>query len=390
MPLTLNEIYHSTKRQYHLSLLAGESGLYNIMNWVYITEDSSTQDFLKGGELVITTGMHFTNDDILYQFIENLIARNTCGLIINTGKYILADDISYKITQLCEKNHFPLLIMPWEIHIHDITRDYYNRIFLDSQMDTSITNAFISCIRKDYNFEASLDILEDFGYPRTCEYCISILHFPDSDFTDSQKQALLFEIESHLKIQELHLHVTLYKSLFLFVYQSDSAETIRKTMEEISAHLKKYHSQYSSYIGIGSFVHQLTDLETSYKRAIAALSVAYNDGSPIFSFDEMGFFRILYSVNDRELLEKYEAEYLSEIAYYDAVHKTNYLETLRQYLICNGSIQAIAANMYCHRNTVTYRIHVIKENWKINLDDTQSRFHLMAAFYIRDYLSLLA
>ena len=39
--------------------------------------------------------------------------------------------------------------MPWEVHIYDITRDYYNRIFMDTQKDTSITDAFLSFIEED-------------------------------------------------------------------------------------------------------------------------------------------------------------------------------------------------------------------------------------------------
>ena len=54
MPLTLNELYIQTKHQYHLSMIAGETGIDHIMNWVYVSEDSSTHDFLKGGELIIT------------------------------------------------------------------------------------------------------------------------------------------------------------------------------------------------------------------------------------------------------------------------------------------------------------------------------------------------
>ena len=50
MPLTLNELYTQTKHQYHLSMIAGETGIDHIMNWVYVSEDSSTHDFLKGGD----------------------------------------------------------------------------------------------------------------------------------------------------------------------------------------------------------------------------------------------------------------------------------------------------------------------------------------------------
>ena len=45
MPLTLNELYIQTKHQYHLSMIAGETGIDHIMNWVYVSEDSSTHDF---------------------------------------------------------------------------------------------------------------------------------------------------------------------------------------------------------------------------------------------------------------------------------------------------------------------------------------------------------
>ena len=72
MPLTLNELYTQTKHQYHLSMIAGETGIDHIMNWVYVSEDSSTHDFLKGGELIITTGINCQDEASLYDFIETI------------------------------------------------------------------------------------------------------------------------------------------------------------------------------------------------------------------------------------------------------------------------------------------------------------------------------
>mgnify|MGYP000485505101 CR=1 FL=1 len=71
MPLTLNELYTQTKQQYHFSMIAGEAGIDHIMNWVYVSEDSSTHDFLKGGELIITTGINCQDEASLYDFIVN-------------------------------------------------------------------------------------------------------------------------------------------------------------------------------------------------------------------------------------------------------------------------------------------------------------------------------
>lgn len=68
---------------------------------------------------------------------------------------------------------------------------------------------------------------------------------------------------------------------------------------------------------------------------------------------------------------------------YDKAHKSFCLETLYQYLICSGSIQKIAEAMFCHRNTVNYRVRILRETLGLPLDNVQDRFELLAAFYVR-------
>ena len=62
-------------------MIAGEAGIDHIMNWVYVSEDSSTHDFLKGGELIITTGINCQDEASLYDFIETMIKSHTCGFM---------------------------------------------------------------------------------------------------------------------------------------------------------------------------------------------------------------------------------------------------------------------------------------------------------------------
>ncbi len=386
MPLTLDEIYTATKNQYHLSLIAGIDGLHHIMNWVYISEDSSTHDFLKGGELIITTGIKCQNEQDLYNFISVMIQSHTCGMILNTGNYILTEHITQRIKDLCNHAHYPLLTMPWKIHIYDITRDYYNRIFVDTQQDTSITDAFLTYIEKDtIKYRDAGRILEEYNYLRIDSYDICILHCQDQLISEDLKLRLLFRMESNIKTENLPLHIAFYKNRFVFIFHSSYEEKIYKVMNNTIKTLQLSYKNLHFYAGIGTVIHNLEYLSTSYQRALVALSMAKNQKKTIISFNEMGFFKLLHSVNDPQLLQEYEKEYLEPIETYDQIHDTNYLETLHQYLLCNGSIQQVAANMFCHRNTITYRIHVLEENWHLNLDDTISRFHLMTAFFIRNY-----
>ena len=146
MPLTLNELYTQTKHQYYFSMIAGEAGIDHIMNWVYVSEDSSTHNFLKGGELIITTGINCQDEASLYDFIETMIKSHTCGMILNTGKYILSEDITDSIKALCDKHNYPLIEMPWEVHIYEIMRIIITGSLWTHRKDTSITDAFLSFI----------------------------------------------------------------------------------------------------------------------------------------------------------------------------------------------------------------------------------------------------
>ena len=64
MALSIQTLLDSTKDIYSLSLVAGTLGLQHSVSWVYYTEDASTIDFIRGGELAITTGMNIARTNI--------------------------------------------------------------------------------------------------------------------------------------------------------------------------------------------------------------------------------------------------------------------------------------------------------------------------------------
>ena len=62
----------------------------------------------------------------------------------------------------------------------------------------------------------------------------------------------------------------------------------------------------------------------------------------------------------------------------------DYVETLQSYLKHNGSIQAVAAELYTHRNTVLYRIGNIRKILGNELKTPEERLPYQIAFYIRN------
>lgn len=394
MSLTLNELYNTTKNKYQLELLSEESSLAKTISWVYVSEDLNTFDFLNGDELVITTGVGAQDGRWLYQFIDLLIRHKACGLIVNIGPYLKKEDITDEMIQLCITHNFPLFTMPWNIHIHTLTKDYCSRIFEENLADTASTESFLSLLRSDDDLKSSICRLNDLGYPSDADYCICTLRFPPasdeseihSDSIISQNQ--LLHIRRCLRGYSLRHHVLLYNNTIVIICCSSDLTATRQFMDGLLAQLAPFYPHLSCQIGIGSVVSSLTHLTDSCRCAMAALKMAAFHQKAICQYEDMGFFKILLSVNDTALLAAYAEQYLGPLIKYDRLHNSCYLETLHNYLLLNGSIQAIADTMYCHRNTVNYRVNHLKELSGCALDDMQTRFDYMTAFCIKEYLEI--
>lgn len=414
MAISLKNVYEQTKTKYRLELAAGENGLDGIFNWVYISEDLNTADFLQGGELVITTGVSSKgNPDWLYAFIETMIAHQTSGLILNVGKYVKKEDITEEIRALCEKKKFPVFLMPWEIHIYDITRDYYNRIFEETTENHEISQAFLSVLYRDGDYAKSIHTLENNGYEVAGNYCVAIAEFA----TGEEKTALethgmarlRYEIGKYRNENKSSFTMLETKKNLIFIWQMGKQRTtgkseiteeekqISQTMHELlqiirNAGMRSCKREVQPgfcLIGIGGTAVSMAQLKASHAQAKAAVMMAKYRQEESYSYEKMGFFKLLLAIEDKKILKDYEEEQLGEVLAYDRIHGSNYTETLYQFLLHRGSIQEAAAAMFCHRNTVNYRMKILREFLNRDLEDTRTQFELMTAFQIREYLRIM-
>ena len=68
MALTLAELCLDTKKDYGMTLIAGEKGIDNMVQWVHYIEGGEAPRFLHGYELVFTTGMENRDTGWLLNF----------------------------------------------------------------------------------------------------------------------------------------------------------------------------------------------------------------------------------------------------------------------------------------------------------------------------------
>lgn len=392
MSLLLKDIYSESKNSFHLKLICGAGGLNRLMNWVYVAEDIATTDFLHGGELIITTGMgRHVSPVWLFDFIRELFRQDTCGLILNTGMYLSEDDITPEIRSFCEEHSYPLFTMPWEIHIYDITRSYYNRIFRDTQSSDTVTEAFLDLISGS-DPEHAVSVLTRSGFSPDSgylAYCIS------ADGPEQEKRKLETAVKLELKVHFAGSHMCRFRDNILVILPctDEMGQAVpgvkaltapKDAARELAAHISGTFPRLSIRSGLGA-ASKLREFPQSFSQSQCALAASAASGEIFCAFDDLGFYKILFSVRDQKVLDDYWREKLEPVIAYDRAHKSCCLETLYQYLICGGSIQKIAESMFCHRNTVNYRVRILRETLGLPLDNVPDRFELLAAFFVRSF-----
>jgi len=209
-----------------------------------------------------------------------------------------------------------------------------------------------------------------------------IINYNNMKDIDDKAKSIYINITNILIKEELNYHMYLdSKMLIIIMYQMDK-QILKRTVDR----LERFKPIIR--IGIGEICDSLSLIALCYQQAVSALSVAKYNNTPKCYFESLGIYRILFFVNDLEMLEKIYKESLDILEEYDKNRGSNLLETLELYVRYDTSIQLVADKTFTHRNTVNYRVKKIKELLNDEISTMETKFKLQMAFYIKNYLLL--
>jgi hypothetical protein len=379
----LQKLYEETKAKYSLRLLAGERGMTNTVSWIYLMEDVTHYPFLKESELVVTTGLVYKSEEQLVRVVEDLIERNASGLIINTGQYIFR--ISDSLKQLCDREGFPLFEMPWESSIASLSRDCYERILTDDLKMKSLRGAMIALIEDSAQIGRYEDVFREYEYDMEGHYSCAVLTFDDGENHPSD---FFREVEiiccNSLNMQDCKYVLFHYRNRIVLVTCELSQEAAQQLMEDVQRKLAGRRADWRSHAGIGGICDGVAGLSKSYEQACAACEIAEKDGALSRKFEDIGVYKLLFSVKDPKMLCDYASSVLQPVIDYDMQHHSDFLQTLKLYIEYGSNVQRVAEEACMHRNTVNYRVRRMKEMLNNPMEYMSQTFSLQMAFYIMD------
>ena len=158
--------------------------------------------------------------------------------------------------------------------------------------------------------------------------------------------------------------------------------------EELFAYLKRGLPGKSFHIGVGHCYEDVSHVRKSYYEARTALisGKMARSSRGLFFYDEMGIYRILFDLKNREQLYEIQEETVHRLKKYDAENGTAFTETIHAYFAAFCSVQKTAKALYVHYNTIRYRMERIKALFGWDLMNLSDCVYLYVGFHVDEYL----
>lgn len=381
MSFTIEDMMLTSEKRYEMKFLAGKNGWANSISWVHLLEDTTIIQNFWGKEVAVTTGLGFPEKEDWMRLARKLNRYHASGLIINVGQYIR--EIPEELMAYCDENDLPLLTVPWEVRLSDMIKDFSIRVFVQDNTDEQIATALIAAIETPDNQTAYRRELWQY-FDVDGSFQVLLLTCEGLDAMDMvERRKLSYRIQVYLEDITHNASFFYYNSDFVLVANAVPEETLYQLIEGAIKRGEKRMPERKLRVGIGSKCMDISRLSVSYRRAKAAVQMAMTQKRQVVKFDDGGLYRLLYMVEDTGVLQEIETECLAALEEYDRKYNAGYVETLQSYLKHNGSIQAVAEELYTHRNTVLYRLGNIRKVLGNELKTPEERLPYQMAFYIR-------
>lgn len=371
MAVALKELYAAISPQYHVRLHT-ESCFDKMIAWTHVVEDIEFISSLHGEELVFFSGLSCTSEEWLKRYITELDRHHVGGLIMS---FRGEETFSREIIDYCNEIHFPIFSASWTTPYIDIMRLFAEILLKNEQRETNLIAALKNAIYYPENEGSYLSHFERNGFLRDMEYIVVILscHTYDEETGNEQlnkiEKSMRFILENMIAYEENGRLIILTAGCPLQKVQKEFRKLCRKDS--------------NVYAGIGTLAEGTKDIHRSHENAYTAYRLT-KTAIPrnLLSYDELGIYKILADVKEAAIYPEFVKETVGELIKYDRENHTDYMNILGVYFENDCSAVHTAQALYCHKNTLAYKLNKIKKVLGYDILKNENRVKIMVAIYI--------
>jgi PucR family transcriptional regulator, purine catabolism regulatory protein len=374
-----------------LALVTGEENAGANVRWVHSTELLDPTPWLRGGELLLTTGLQLAGAKPQREFVERLAEREIAGLGFGTG--FVHKKVPAAVLNTARKLGFPLFEVPYELPFIAITE----RVF------AQLLNERYELLQRNMAGDVLAEALTGRLYPDELQARLRPFGIGEGAavlaFAMREPGTAASTLEAILERTGQHSLVALRNGLLCAVVDCEAPATpgsaavldaqdlsatsavtaqpqAPSALEAVLAGderdpielARRIRSELQIRFGevraAASRAAPTHNLRRSFHEARCALeAVRLSNGSApeVASYKDLGAFQLLLSLQDDDALASYCHSVLGAVESDEGGYGDELLRSLDVFIEQNGHWERAAQALYCHRHTLRYRIKRIEQ-----------------------------
>jgi purine catabolism regulator len=362
-----------------LELASGRGCAGTHVRWVHITELVDPTPWLKGGELLLTTGIQLKGPKVQRELIERLAEHEIAGLGFGTG--FAHKKLPVALVNAARKRDFPVFEIPYELPFIAITERVFAQL-VDERYEmlqrSMAGDVLAEALTGNLYPEELRAKLHPFGIGEQA----AVLAFATSDPTVGAP--LLERVLERAGASSL---VAIRAGLLCAVIdvdgvEPDPIELAGRARAELATRLGEVRAAASRPAATHA-------LRLSFHEARCALEAARlrngdGDQTAVASYKDLGAFQLLLSLQDDDALMSYCRGVLGPVEQGEGEYGDELLRSLDVFIEHNGHWEKAAGALYCHRHTLRYRIRRVEQLTGRDLSSARDRIEFWLALRGRE------
>ncbi|WP_294376675.1 PucR family transcriptional regulator [uncultured Clostridium sp.] len=378
-----------------MHLLAGKQGLNNEIRWVHYLEEPKYTEWLKGGELIIISGLVTSDEENqLTALIMKLYEKNVSGVVVSLSFYI--EKTPKAVIDLGNYLGLPIFEISANVRIVDLSKSICFSIFEKQKIITETEKIMLDILYGRRLSEKRLNIITKLGYKSTERYRVLIIVGEKSKknklvktyFYEEEEEDIFVNLQEYLQNnyeEKGTAFITIIEdSLLWMINEEISNEEIISIWNDISE--KYYDIEWK--IGVSQLFKDIRDLKSCFDSAERAVEFSKNNmdkKNKVFFYDDMVDLRLFSYIDNMEGLKKMSEDILGDLLKQE---NKELLEILKVYIENDFNAKKTADCIYIHQNTFYYRLNKIEKIIKRKLDSAENQFIIMLALKIENQFEM--
>jgi DNA-binding PucR family transcriptional regulator len=335
-----------------LSLVSGGESAQRHVRFVHSTELADPTPWLKGGELLLTTGLQLTGPKSQREFIARLADHEIAGVGFGTG--FAHRRIPAALLAAARSHGFPLFEVPYELPFIAITERAFAQL-LEERYEM---------LQRNMVGDVLAEALSGHLYPEDLQARLRPFGIGDQiavlAFRTPEPNVAAAVVERALQAERVPGLVAVRAGLLCAVVDAGEGEPIelaRKIRRELGSRFGEVHAAASRVAA----THSLRMSFHEARCALEAVRLRNGDAPEVASYEDLGAFQLLLSLQDDDALLSYCRSVLGPIEHGEGDYGDELVRSLDLFIEHNGHWEKAAGALFCHRHTLRYRIRRIEQ-----------------------------